>query len=50
MVGMDFQQVSEHILNSLIIPTRITLLIASMGAICGGIGFVIGNFKKGDNK
>ena len=48
--GWTIEQASEHILNPLIIPVGMMLLIASIGAICGGIGFVIVNLKKGDNK
>lgn len=44
------EQASEHILNPLIIPVGIMLLIASIGAVCGGIGFVIVNLKKGDTR
>lgn len=46
--GWSIEQASEHILNPLIIPVGIMLLIASIGAICGGISFVIVNLKKDD--
>ena len=39
-------QVSEILLNQFIAPVGIMLLVAAIGAISGGIGFIITFFKK----
>ena len=47
--GWTIQQASEQILNPLIVPAGIMLLIAAIGAVCGGIGFILVYFRKDEN-
>ena len=41
---------AKQILTPLIVPVEIKLLITIISAICGGVGFVIVNFKTRENK
>ena len=43
--GWNISQVSEKILNQYIVPVGAMLLITAIGAVAGGIGFLIVYFK-----
>ena len=44
--GMSPDEVSQNMLNHFIVPIGIMLLVSSLGAICGGIVFIIEFIKK----
>ncbi len=44
--GMTIEQMSQQILNPFIVPVSSFLLIAVIGAVAGGAGFMINHFQK----
>jgi len=44
--GMTIEQVSQQILNPLVVPVAAMLLVTVAGAIAGGTGFVVNYFKR----
>lgn len=43
---MTAMQTSQSLLNQFIVPVGVMLLIATTGAICGGLGFIITFVKR----
>lgn len=44
--GMTTQQAADKILNPFIVPVAIMLLVTVIGAMAGGAGFLLNNFRK----
>jgi hypothetical protein len=44
--GMTAQQAADKILNPFIVPVAIMLLVTVAGAVAGGAGFLLNNFRK----
>jgi uncharacterized integral membrane protein len=48
--GMTIEQASQQILNPFIVPISFLLLITVIGAVMGGAGFIINQFKRREIK
>jgi hypothetical protein len=48
--GMTIEQASQQILNPFIAPVSFLLLITVIGAVTGGVGFIINQFKRREIK
>ena len=46
--GMTIEQTSQQILNQFIVPVSSLLIITVVGAVAGGIGFMINQFQRRD--
>jgi hypothetical protein len=46
--GMTIEQASQQILNPFIVPVSYLLLITVVGAVAGGAGFIINQFRRQD--
>jgi hypothetical protein len=44
--GITAMQASQILMNQFIVPVGVMLLVAAIGAICGGIGFIINFIKR----
>ena len=48
-LGMTTEQAAQQILNPFIVPVASMLLLTVIGALAGGVGFVLNYFRK-DNQ